>query len=277
MASKPAACTYGATLLRVTNVSQTLGGTLILRDVNLEICDIRREGAVSGQVVALLGPSGIGKTRLFRILAGLDRPDTGQVLVGEKGVPVEAGMIGVVAQDYPLFEHRTVMGNLMVAGRQAGMSGEAARSKAEGYLREFGLDGLGPRYPTQLSGGQRQRAAIAQQFMCSEHYLLLDEPFSGLDPPAVDKVCALIHGLANADELNTIIVVTHDLAAALAVSDFVWLLGRDRDEAGHVVPGARVQETYDLVARGLAWHEDIGQHPEYLALLGEIRARFPRL
>jgi ABC-type sulfate/molybdate transport systems ATPase subunit len=106
------------TLLRVENVSQTLGGNLILRDVNIEIKDIVRPGREQGQVVGLLGPSGIGKTRLFRILAGLDAPDTGRVHHHERGVPVQRGMVGVVAQNYPLFHHRNVLGNLLVAGRQ---------------------------------------------------------------------------------------------------------------------------------------------------------------
>src|SRR5438445_5387015 len=109
--------TYGETILKVEHVSKTLGGSVILRDLNLEVRDLRRPGFTQGQVVGLLGPSGIGKTTLFRILAGLDRPDTGTVLLGTECVPVERGMVGVVAQQYPLFAHRTVVGNLAVSGR----------------------------------------------------------------------------------------------------------------------------------------------------------------
>src|SRR5436305_6466962 len=156
------------TILKAEHVSVALSGVPILRDVNLEVKDIVRPGKVEGQVVGLLGPSGMGKTTLFRVLAGLDRPDAGQVLLGDEGKPVERGMVGVVAQNYPLFGHRTVLGNLLVAGRLSGLSAKEAREKAQGFLARFGLEDRAKRYPIQLSGGQRQRVAIAQQFMCSE-------------------------------------------------------------------------------------------------------------
>jgi polar amino acid transport system ATP-binding protein/sulfate transport system ATP-binding protein len=268
---------YGETILKATNVSLNLGGNQILRDLSAEVKDLRRPGMVAGQVVGFLGPSGIGKTRFFRILAGLDTPDTGTVTLGPKAVPVERGMVGVVAQSYPLFPHRTVLGNLLVAGRQAGLSSEAAREKADSYLTRFRLQDRGKLYPSQLSGGQRQRVAIAQQAMCSEHYLLMDEPFSGLDPIAVDQVAELIGEVANLHELNTIIVVTHDIAAAMEVADTLWLMGRDRSENGQIVPGARIQETYNLIERGLAWRKGINTTPEFMELMREILARFPSL
>ncbi len=273
----PADHSYGATILKVENVSLSLGGRPILRDVNLEIKDVRRPGMTVGQVVGLLGPSGIGKTQLFKILAGLNPPDTGSVRLGEKAQPVQRGMVGVVAQSYPLFAHRTVLGNLVVAGRQAELSREAAKAKAYDYLKRFRLEEHGKKYPSQLSGGQRQRVAIAQQFMCSEHFLLMDEPFSGLDMVAVENLCDFINDVASAHEMNTIIVVTHDITAALEVADTIWLFGRDRDEKGNVIPGARVQATYDLIERGLAWRQGIAGSPEFNAVRQEIRAKFPSL
>src|SRR2546423_4600650 len=228
------------TLLKVENVSVRLGGQPILRDVSLEIRDIVRPGATQGQVVGLLGPSGIGKTTLFRILAGLDEPDAGAVLVDQPLRPVERGMVGVVAQNYPLFEHRRVMGNMLVAGRLAGMKGSAASDRAQVILKRFGLEDHGSKYPVQLSGGQRQRVAIAQQFMCSEHFLLMDEPFSGLDLIAVQTVSDLISSIAMTDELKPFIIVTHDIASAAAISDTIWLLGREKDAQGQVIPGAKV-------------------------------------
>ena len=268
---------HGATLLKAEEISVTLGGCPILRDLNLEVKDIRRPGAVAGQVVGLLGPSGVGKTTLFRVLAGLDKPDTGRVLIGEQGVPVQRGMVGVVAQHYPLFQHRTVMGNLLVAGKGAGLSHAAAVEKAKGLLTRFGLLDRSGHYPVQLSGGQKQRVAIAQQFMCSEHFLLLDEPFSGLDPMAIDRVAELLNEVASMHEANTIVVVTHDIGAALEVADTIWLMGRDRDAAGNIIPGAKIKESYNLIERGLAWRDGIATEPAFLETLREIRARFPSL
>ncbi|HEX4966490.1 MAG TPA: ATP-binding cassette domain-containing protein [Thermoanaerobaculia bacterium] len=265
------------TIVKADRVSVTLGGVPVLREVSFEIKDIVRPDTIAGQVVGLLGPSGIGKTTLFRVLAGLDRPDSGQVLLGEEGRPVRRGMVGVVAQDYPLFAHRTVLGNLLVAGAQAGLGDKEARAKAMDYLKRFGLQDKTGHYPPQLSGGQRQRVAIAQQFMCSEHLLLLDEPFSGLDPMAIDRVCELLTEVACMHELNTIIVVTHDIAAVLEVADRIWLLGRDRDAEGKLIPGARIQESYNLIERGLAWRDGVANTPEFVVAMREIRARFPTL
>lgn len=264
-------------LLKVENVTVTRSGVPILRDVNLEVRDIVRPDTIAGQVVGLLGPSGIGKTTLFRIMAGLEAPDTGKVLIGEEQKPVERGRVGVVAQNYPLFAHRTVLGNLMVAGRQSGLSRAQAREKAMSFLKRFGMEDKGKHYPPQLSGGQRQRVAIAQQFMCSENLLLLDEPFSGLDPMAIDRVSELLNEVACMHELNTIIVVTHDIAAALEVADTIWLMGRDRDKEGNIIPGARIQESYNLIERGLAWRDGIATTPEFILMMREIRARFPSL
>jgi polar amino acid transport system ATP-binding protein/sulfate transport system ATP-binding protein len=170
-----------------------------------------------------------------------------------------------------------VLGNLTVAGRQAGLSRDAAREKALGFLKRFNMEGQAKHYPPQLSGGQRQRAAIAQQFMCSEHLLLLDEPFSGLDPIAIDRVAGLLNEVACMHEANTIIVVTHDIAAALEVADTIWLMGRDRDKDGNVIPGARIQESYNLIERGLAGRDGVASTPEFVVVMREIRARFPSL
>lgn len=273
----PIACEYTDTILSVANVNVTLDGAPILRDVKLEIKNLYRPGYTQGQVVGLLGPSGVGKTTLFRVLAGLDAPDSGTVLIEKECKPVQRGMVGVVAQNYPLFAHRTVKGNLMVAGRQAGLSGGAAGQKADELLQKFDLREHGSKYPAQLSGGQRQRVAIAQQLLCSDHFLLMDEPFSGLDLIAAERVSNLIGDLAQSDELKTFIIVTHDISAAIQVCDTLLLLGRDRDAEGNAVAGARIQASYNLVERGLAWRKGITTTPEFLVLLQEIREKFPRL
>ena len=265
------------TLLKVENVGVCYDKTPILREVNLEIRNIVRPDVKQGQVVGLLGPSGMGKTTLFRVLAGLETPTSGAVRVTQKQTPVSRGMVGVVAQNYPLFAHRTVLGNLLVAGRQSKSARADAKTKAQNLLERFGMSEHIAKYPAQLSGGQRQRVAIAQQFMCSEHFLLMDEPFSGLDLLAQERLIRFINEIAQTDELKTFVLVTHDVSAALQVADTIWLIGRDHDEKGNVISGARIQASYDLAKRGLAWRENITQEPEFLALRQEIREAFHRL
>lgn len=264
-------------LLCAKNVSLNLGGRPILREVNLEVRDIKRPGMTQGQIVGLLGPSGMGKTQLFRILSGLNHPDSGQVLVGKEQVPVRAGMVGVVAQNYPLFRHRTVLSNLIVAGKQApDLDGDLVE-KAKNLLTRFGLGEHDTKYPIQLSGGQRQRVAIAQQFMCSENYLLMDEPFSGLDPIALDSLCEFITEIGASDELKTFIVVTHDISSSIKVCDELWLLGRDRDANGKPIPGARIQHKVNLIDAGLAWRKDIDSTPAFYEKVHEVRNLFSTL
>jgi polar amino acid transport system ATP-binding protein/sulfate transport system ATP-binding protein len=265
------------TILDVKNVTHVYGDRTILRDLDFSVRDITRPDTVTGQVVALLGPSGMGKTTLFRVLAGLMQPTKGEVRIGAESVPVQAGMVGVVFQNYQLFEHRTVLGNLTVAASQSCKSSSEACDRSMDMLKRFGLDDMAKRYPSQLSGGQRQRVAIAQQFLCSRHFLLMDEPFSGLDPLAVDRVCSLVTEVANLHELNTIVVVTHNIEAGLRVADTAILLGRDRAADGTPVPGARVQATYDLIEMGLTWHPQIDQMPEFVKLVHEVKAKFKEL
>ena len=241
----------GKTLLKIESVCLEYDGRPVLKNVNAEVRDIVVPGKVQGQVVGVLGPSGCGKTTLFRIIAGLNAPTSGRVTVNGLDRPVRAGEVGVVAQSYPLFEHRTVLGNLMLAAKQKENDTKVARDKVFGLLREFELEDKFNLYPTQLSGGQRQRCAIIQQILCSEHFLLMDEPFSGLDLLMLEKTCELITKVADMDDLNTIIVVTHDVTAACSVADHLWLMGRDSDANGAKLPGSRIVKQYDLIERDL--------------------------
>lgn len=262
----------GRSLLRVENVSLAFGAKQVLREVDAEIRDVIAAEGIRGQVVGFLGPSGIGKTQLCRILAGLQPPSGGRVLVD--GQPVRAGMVGLVSQDYYVFPHRTVWANLLVAARQTQAPDPSGRARV--MLDRFGLGAEATQYPAQLSGGQRQRVAIAQQLLCSEHFLLMDEPFSGLDPVMIDNVVRLIREVADSDDLNTIIVVTHDIGSAVSVADTLWLMGRDRRE-GCPVPGARLQQTYNLIDMGLAWRPNVRELPQFGPTVWEIRERFKQL
>jgi NitT/TauT family transport system ATP-binding protein len=264
-------------LLDIENVSVSYGGTPVLRDLSAQIRNVVRPGMQQGQIVGLLGPSGVGKSTLFRVLAGLLVPNEGTVSVGPERKPASPGLVGVVAQNYLLLDHRTILANLTIAGRQAGLGGRDARDTAQKYLESFGLAEHAAKYPIQLSGGQRQRVAIAQQLICSEHYLVMDEPFSGLDVVALEKVQHMLVDVATRHEENTLIVVTHDVSSAVAVCDTIWLMGRDHDTQGRIVPGARVVETFDLIEMDLCWHPDILTRPACGDLIQRIKARFRTL
>lgn len=267
-------CSYTKTLLTIEHVSLMYGDKIILRDVNAEVKEIVREGS-KGQIVGFLGPSGYGKTQLFRIIAGLNKPTAGAVTLNGHIKSVHPGEVGVVAQNYPLFAHRTVWRNLLLAAKKKYK--EKAEEKVEAYLEEFELDDKKYLYPAQLSGGQKQRVAILQQILCSNHFLLLDEPFSGLDMIMLERTIALLQKVANMDELNTVIVVTHDITAAASVADHLWLLGRERDAAGNVIAGSRIVETYNLIERGLCWVPDLITQPQFLMFTAEVKNRFRSL
>ncbi len=264
-------------ILQAENISLTLGGNRILHDLSVDICDIVRPGQATGQVVGFLGPSGVGKTKFFEILAGLLKPDTGTVQLGHPLKPVQAGMVGVVQQNYPLFFHRTVRGNLMLAANKRYPNASEAADRMRDLMGRFHMADKLELYPAQLSGGQRQRVAIAQQLLCSEHFLLLDEPFSGLDILMIEEVAEMIGEIAHAHEMNTIIIVSHDIVATASVADTLWLMGRDRDANGAVAAGARIKHTYDLAAMDLCWDKNLLGKPAFQSLVNEIRERFHTL
>jgi ABC-type nitrate/sulfonate/bicarbonate transport system ATPase subunit len=113
--------------------------------------------------------------------------------------------------------------------------------------------------------------------MCSEHFLAMDEPFSGLDLVVQRQVMNTIINLANAADMNTVIVVTHDVTAAVSVSDHIWMMGRDHNADGSSIPGARIVEEYDLIERDLCWHPEVDKQPRFTDTVREIKERFKTL
>lgn len=256
-------------LLSVEHVSfKTLDGRQILRDINLRIDNLHRDSCVTGQVVGILGASGVGKSTLLRIVAGLQAPSSGSVFLTEKRIPTHAGAVGMVMQSSPLLRQHTVLGNLLLAGRQAGLTQLEAQAKTKDLLGRFGLSDKERLYPSQLSGGMRQRVAILQQLLCSEHFLLMDEPFAALDPANVKIACGLITEVANQHDRNTIIVVTHSISSALQVADTLYII-RSLPEGG-----ATLTKQYDLIARGLCWHPELAGTAEFAEMEREIRSEF---
>src|SRR3954467_2438706 len=139
------------TLLTLDNLGLSLGGKAILSGVSARVRNVTRPGVLQGQGIGVLGPSGTGKTQLFRLLSGLTPPEPGRVLLGSKQEPVLRGQVGVVAQAYPLFEHYSVLQNLIIAARQHGLAKTEAREQAVDMLARFELKECSSAYPATLS------------------------------------------------------------------------------------------------------------------------------
>ena len=291
-------------LLSVKNLSYAYpDGTKVLHDISFDICDIPNHG----QVVSFLGPSGAGKSTLMNIITGtIEEGYYGSVQVYDdvlqKQVDVRSGMVGKVTQDYWFAPFCTVEQNLMIAVSKkrvdgvstpkswldklleklgirttGGLSEEEQKRLVNEMLERFGMSKFRDRYRLQLSGGQKQRIAIIQQWLCSDHYIVLDEPFTSLDPIMKNDLVKLINEMSELDEHNTIIIVTHDIRQAIACSDTIYLMGRDYDDADQPIPGAEIKLTYDLNLMGLAYQPNIKQLPAYAELTSDLDARFPTL
>lgn len=253
-------------LLEAKNVGLSYNKKIILRDINFCIKDIIRPEIKQGQVVSLIGRSGIGKTQLFKILSGLQHASIGSVTIhGDKNV--QAGDMGVIFQNYYLFEWRTVYESLLLAAKK----NINLKGKEDGtihqYVADFHLTEELKKYPQQLSGGQRQRVSIIQQLLKGSDFLLLDEPFSGLDVYVLDKVTELLLQVSVSDERKTLIIVSHDISTSVAISDTVIILG---NEAGK--PGATIKKEIDLIERDLAWKKDIKKEKAFIETVEEIKA-----
>ena len=179
-----------------------------------------------GQLVALLGPSGCGKTTTLRMVAGLEAPDEGRVLVDGRDVtaaPPFQRRMGVVFQSYALFPHMTALGNVAFGLRMHGVARAERAERAAAGLRQVGLEGHGDKRPRQLSGGQQQRVALARALAIEPDVLLLDEPLSALDAKLREELRVEMRALQQRAGTTTLFV-THDQAEALAMADMVAVM-----------------------------------------------------
>jgi sulfate transport system ATP-binding protein len=214
--------------IEVRNLSKQFGTFSALRDVSLEV--------QAGELLALLGPSGCGKTTLLRVIAGLEVPDTGQVLFhGEDATDQHARdrRVGFVFQHYALFRHMTIFENIAFGLRVRPKNLRPAEPEIRGrvleLLRLIQLDWLADRFPHQLSGGQRQRVALARALAVEPRVLLLDEPFGALDAKVRKELRTWLRRLHD-DMHITSVFVTHDQEEALEVADRVVLMNEGRVE-----------------------------------------------
>ncbi|MBX9760976.1 MAG: ABC transporter ATP-binding protein [Beijerinckiaceae bacterium] len=228
-----------AASLDIQGVRLAFGGTLAVDDVSLSV--------QPGQTVCLLGHSGCGKTTLLRIVAGLERPTGGRVLLdgrevtGPGGfVPPEQRGVGLMFQDYALFPHLTILENVMFGlGR---LPGAKARAVAEGALARVGLAKYAGDYPHMLSGGEQQRVALARALAPQPGVLLMDEPFSNLDQRMRERIREETMGLLR-EKGATALVVTHDPVEAMMIADRIALM-----RGGRIVQTGAPEELYERPA-----------------------------
>lgn len=227
--------------ITIQQINKGFGQFSALRDINLQV--------PSGELVALLGPSGCGKTTLLRIIAGLETPDSGQVLfdgVDTTHADVRERQVGFVFQHYALFRHMTVFENvafgLRVRPKETRPSNAEIKKRVHDLLKLVQLDWLADRYPPQLSGGQRQRIALARALAVEPKVLLLDEPFGALDAKVRKDLRRWLRRLH--DELHvTSVFVTHDQEEALEVADTIVVMNH-----GQVEQVGSPQAVYDQPA-----------------------------
>jgi sulfate/thiosulfate transport system ATP-binding protein len=210
--------------ITVVEVSKHFNGHVALEDVSLSIA--------SGSLTALLGPSGSGKSTLLRVIAGLEKPDSGQVLIEDLDVtnqPARQRGIGFVFQHYAAFKHMTVWDNVAFGLKIRRRKRGEIRERVAELLQLVQLEPFAKRYPAQLSGGQRQRMALARALAVDPRVLLLDEPFGALDARVRKELRAWLRRLHDQTHVTTIIV-THDQEEAMEVADQIALLHEGRIE-----------------------------------------------
>ncbi len=216
--------------IRVQNLVKQFGPLRVVDDVSFEVRP--------GELVALLGPSGGGKSTVLRMIAGLETADSGQVwLDGERVDHLHARdrQVGFVFQHYALFRHMTVADNIAFGLSVRDVPAAEQRARVAALLDVMGLRGLGDRMPAQLSGGQRQRVALARALAPRPKLLLLDEPFGAVDAKVREELRRWLRALH--DEVHTTsIFVTHDQEEAFAIADRVMIISAGRlEQAGSPV------------------------------------------
>ena len=208
------------------NVSKSFGDKKVLESVSLTLEE--------GEIVCILGASGVGKSTLFHIISGLLMPDEGRVLLDGEDVTGKPGKISYMLQKDMMLPYKTVLDNVALPLMIKKTSGEGkigswrrtrtAREKADAYFEEFGLSGYEKKYPAQLSGGMRQRAALLRTYLFSQEVALLDEPFSALDTITKGKMHQWYLSIMEEIHMSTLFS-THDMDEAIILSDRIYILG----------------------------------------------------
>lgn len=202
-------------ILQAEHITKAYGDNQVLQDISIHLEE--------GELVCVLGVSGVGKTTLFNILSGLVLPDRGQILLENEDVTGKTGNLSYMLQKDLLLQHKTVLDNVALPLVLKGVKKKAAREQAAAYFKQFGLEGTELKYPSQLSGGMRQRAALLRTYMCGDRVALLDEPFSALDTLTRTAVQEWYLGVMEEIKLSTLFI-THDIDVAILLSDRIYIM-----------------------------------------------------
>lgn len=206
--------------LETVKVSKTYKGRMVVKDVNLVVGQ--------GEVVGLLGPNGAGKTTTFYMIVGLTRPDSGSVLLGKNDI-TELPMymrakngISYLPQEASVFRKLTVEGNIMAILETLPLSGKERRARLDSLLDEFGVAHVRKSLADTLSGGERRRVEIARSLVISPKFILLDEPFSGIDPITVIEIQKIIAHLKS--KRIGVLITDHNVRETLQVTDRAYII-----------------------------------------------------
>lgn len=203
--------------LNVNNVTFSYDGKVnVIENINIRLGE--------GELVCLLGVSGGGKTTLFNVISGLNRPQTGEVLLDGEDITGVPGKISYMLQKDLLLPYRTIEENAALPLIIRGMKKKEAVAKVQPHFAAFGLQGTEKKYPAELSGGMRQRAALLRTYMTEAPVALLDEPFSALDTLTKSEIHRWFLGVMEKIKLSTVFI-THDIDEAILLSDRIYLLG----------------------------------------------------
>ncbi len=266
-------------LIEINNLYVQYEDKIILRNIGNEtipfrINDIHREGIKQGQVVAVLGKSGSGKSTLFKCIAGLVPPSKGRIIIpkdftSKEYKNIEEGDVGFVQQSYPLSRNQSVF-DMLKDAVVMGKHKEDAETIINNYLSDWGLTEQKNLFPKQLSGGQKQRVAIIEQLLCSHFFIVLDEPFSGLDVKNIEEVKDAIQTLTTTSEINTVIFSTHNIELAVSIADSIYLISKEKDSQGSELPGGTITAHYDLKKLGIAWTP---YSKEHISIVEKLKAK----